>query len=464
MDVELRFEESEQSESGGLPVIKTVWDRLDVGLWFSRSGIMKARGLSTWQLAFFFVIGLLRQSGSESEMARKFRDDVIWQRVMGVVQVSQAAMSRFLNRAWNWNAFNQERLRQLQGDPQTSLAAGDVIALDDTHLAHPYAKKMAWVHRLFDHTAKTFVPSLNLVALLGIRSDGLNYPLGFRFWEKAETPESQTSKYDLASDLLLDLRRVVGNIRLWVAMDSWYPAATLLGLIEGLGFDWVARAKSSQRFFRAPSGQGRSSKVQDLIRRHLRDFPVPPETPSTRIISIPGSWWQRRRVKGQPTVFVPVNLVMVYTWLRPDLNGPLQRRVMIIFSNRTDLAGKEIADTYLKRWNIETFFRDAKQTLGFEECHAVSREHITAYVSLLFLAETILRIFDHEIQHQTGRHFGQLTLLRQIILIPARISSTAINEVPTFTLVTRTPLVQRIVKKFWPPSLSIRWWALPASA
>ncbi len=344
----------------------------------------------------------------------------------------------------------------MQGDHRT--------ALDDTYLVHPHAKKMAWVHRLFDHCAKTFVPPLNLVATLGIRRDGLNYPLGFRFREKADTKEAQRSKHQLAILLLQDLRKVVGNLRLWITMDSWYPAQNLLRAIEGLGFDWVARTKSSQRFFRSPCAQGRSSLIHSLIRRHFRDFPAPKKTPSAQIISLPGSWWQCRKTKGQRMVFIPVSLIMVCLWTRSDPNGPLKRRVMILFTNRTDLGAKEIADVYLQRWNIETFFRDVKQILSFEECHAVSKEHITAYVTLVFLAETILRLLGHEIQHQTGNHFGQLTLLRQIIWISARLSPSATLMPPMLTLAARTPLIQKIIKRFWPHSLPIRWWSFPATA
>ncbi len=101
---------------------------------------------------------------------------------MGVAWVSQLAVSRFLTSTWDLSAFNRERLRHLQGDRQTALSDGGIVALDDTHQARPYANKMTWVHRLFDHSANTFVPALNLVALLGIRRDGVNYPLGFRFW------------------------------------------------------------------------------------------------------------------------------------------------------------------------------------------------------------------------------------------------------------------------------------------
>ncbi len=52
----------------------------------------------------------------------------------------------------------------------------------------------------------------------------------------------------------------------------------------------------------------------------------------------------------------------------------------------------KILSTYAQRWPIETFYRDAKQNLGLENCELRLLRGIRRHWDLVFLAYTLLQI------------------------------------------------------------------------
>jgi hypothetical protein len=68
-------------------------------------------------------------------------------------------------------------VERLQQDVHTALQEGDVINLDDPHVAHPYAKKLPFLSWLYAHSTKTYVWAMNLVVLQAVLQTGLEYPL-----------------------------------------------------------------------------------------------------------------------------------------------------------------------------------------------------------------------------------------------------------------------------------------------
>ncbi|GLV14995.1 hypothetical protein Heshes_26810 [Alicyclobacillus hesperidum] len=65
-----KFKElSSFSHVGGAPVLRTLWDRFDLSLLLSQSGIFKIRGTATWVLAFLYVVGLINRCQSVNALA-----------------------------------------------------------------------------------------------------------------------------------------------------------------------------------------------------------------------------------------------------------------------------------------------------------------------------------------------------------------------------------------------------------
>ncbi|QSO46933.1 hypothetical protein [Alicyclobacillus mengziensis] len=210
------------SNIGGAPVLRTLWDRFDISLLLSRSGIFKVRGIATWVLAFVYVVGLIQRCQSVNSLASFFNKDSLLQHMTGIQHVTQSTLSRFLTGFYQWDMFNQNRTARLQEDPDTALADGDVLALDDTHAPHPYAKGIPFLYWLYDSSNKVYTWAMNIVVLHAVRSNGLEYPWSYAIWTKPENDaDKKQSKLDLAVQMLQAVRKQV-TCRLWVVMDRWY--------------------------------------------------------------------------------------------------------------------------------------------------------------------------------------------------------------------------------------------------
>lgn len=166
-------------------------------------------------------LGLYLRCASVSKMAGMAAQDTLLKLIFRGKNLTQYTLSRFLTSSNNWTLFGQKRIQRLQQDPDTQLQDGDVVALDDTLVIHPYGKRLPFLSWHFDHSLKINVWGMNLVALHSVLRNGLEYPLFYRFWRKPEANGEGLTKFDLACEMLTQLRESV-QCRLWVAMDRWY--------------------------------------------------------------------------------------------------------------------------------------------------------------------------------------------------------------------------------------------------
>lgn len=217
------FREPTDSQFGGLPLLLELWNQLDCSILLTQCGICKVRGLATWKLAFAFVASMICHCSSDLKRLEFWNQDALLQTSLKVSVVTQSVLSRFLNLFSQWPTFNLSRIQQLQMDPPYALAEGDVIALDDTLIAHPYAKELPFLCKLFDHSLKTYVRGINLLVTHAIKQDGREYPLFYSFWNKPDPEEAAVTKLDLALQQVQTLRNLLPpQLRLWISMDRWF--------------------------------------------------------------------------------------------------------------------------------------------------------------------------------------------------------------------------------------------------
>jgi hypothetical protein len=181
-------------------------------------------------------------------------------------KLAQYTMSRFFTTSFVWKTFGEKRIERLQQDEQTQLQEGDVVNLDDTSCAHPYAKQLPFLSWLLDHSTKTYSWAMNLVVIQAVLKSGLEYPLFYSIWHKPETKGEGLTKLDLAKQMFLMLRESV-KCRLWVAMDRWYLCKDFFAFLESNQFDWVTKAKRNTALFR--------KEIEPLTRRE-RYVPLTP--------------------------------------------------------------------------------------------------------------------------------------------------------------------------------------------
>ena len=134
--------------------------------------------------------------------------------------------------AWSrrlWDSFAARMVRE-----------GGYLIIDDTAWARwaAQAEAVSWV---WSSTHGRVLRGHQVVLL--VWTDGeVRVPLGFRLWKKGGA-----SKVELAAQLLREAGRR-GMRPEYVLFDSWYAAASLLHLLERLGWKYVARLKANRLF------------------------------------------------------------------------------------------------------------------------------------------------------------------------------------------------------------------------
>lgn len=347
-------------------------------------------------------------------MAQLADKDALLKAMFQPWKLAQYTLSRFFTKGFAWTTFGKKRVSRLQQDPLTALTDGDVVNLDDTHSAHPFAKVIPFLSWLYDHSTKAYVWATNLVVLQDVLKSGLEYPLFYRIWHKPETKGEGLTKIDLARQMLLMLRESV-TCRLWVAMDRWYLCKHFFSFLEENHFDWVTKAKRNMALFRKmiEPGTRRERYVPltpgMLIREVFKEL-TNQATSDLSSISIPGIYMKRPYItvnrKGKQVTkqrYVPVAAVAAMRLKEEDLTGSdsiqaeqeeepaTYKGAYLLISNRHDVP-EDVVQTYAKRWRIEVFFRAVKQELAFEKCHSESEAHHHPHFELLFAAETLLAV------------------------------------------------------------------------
>jgi hypothetical protein len=134
--------------------------------------------------------------------------------------------------AWSrrlWDLFAARMVRE-----------GGYLIIDDTAWARwaVQAEAVSWV---WSSTHGRVLRGHQVVLL--VWTDGVvRVPLGMRLWKKGGS-----SKVELAEQLLREAERR-GMRPEYVLFDSWYAAANLLHLLDGLGWKYIARLKSNRLF------------------------------------------------------------------------------------------------------------------------------------------------------------------------------------------------------------------------
>ncbi len=192
---------------------------------------------------------------------------------------------------------------------------GDVIASDDTKAEHPYGEKIPFLCWLFDSSDKRHVWCMNLVTTLAVLKNGLEYPMSWRFWVKADDSNEKRTKLDLAKEMLADFRKF-NKARLWVAMDRWFLCKKFFQWLEDNNFDWVTKAKRNTVLYRLVYDPQRQKETYVKLNPRLLPQEIYPRLRAISkgtVISIPGIYlkvpYETLIRKGKPITrqkFVPV--------------------------------------------------------------------------------------------------------------------------------------------------------------
>jgi SRSO17 transposase len=272
-----------------------------------------------------------------------------------------------------WEMLNRRTRRALQAAGRKDKVIPVFLAVDDT-LVEKTGKKMEGVDYHRDHsTNRSVLGHVWVTAHLVVM--GQSYPVSWKLYRRQVTCEALDipffSKPELAEMILRTFEPLPGT-QTYVLTDSWYPSQKLLDVCEERGFYLISAVKSDRKFKHA----GRDMQVQQWAKslpKRAFDF-VMVNTSYYKFWSVTGT------LSSGHTVKLVINRIV----------GNKRRRYL--FSTDLSLTPPTIIGYYLVRWEVENFYRTAKQSLGWGDYQMRDLFAIERHVQLMMVAHAYLEL------------------------------------------------------------------------
>lgn len=214
-----------------------------------------------------------------------------------------------------------------------------ILVADETVLNKSRSKKIELVRWQYSGTEHDVIRGIGMLNFLWVDESNEVCPMDFRIYEPREDGKTKNDHFRE----LLKLAKRRGVRPEAVVADSWYASLANLKCIRDLGWDWVMGLRKNRVV-------NRGEKLEELqipnegLRVHLRGY----------------GWIQVFRFESK--------------------NG----RTRYFGTNITNPTREQIVTLVKKRWEIEVFHRELKQTCGLERCQAhtsrAQRNHIVLSV------------------------------------------------------------------------------------
>lgn len=477
------FENQNHGAGGGIPILKNMWEKFGFSHLFL--SIDKHSGLSAWKLVFAYVSGLIANCSSVNKISEHCTKSPIIREILGGFSLSQSALSRFFSKDFEWQQSSINRLKTFcSASSETVISDGDVIALDDSKIEHPYGKKMPFLCWLFDNSEKKHLWCMNLVSTLLVRANGLVTPLSWKIWvqDKENKQQSKRTKLVLAQEMLLSLREV-SQARLWVAMDRWFLCKDFFQWLNANGYDWVTKCKRNTALYQLSGSDWKGKpryvpvnpgKLLAMVYNQLIGTGKAGEIASVSIpnifIKLPEMIPNKKGIMVRKQVYTPIAAVatirlpedmdeerVAIDIADPDEKAAHFKGAYLLISNRVD-APEQAVISYAKRWKIEVFYRNAKQELGLTACHSQTKVAHEAHIEMIFIAETLLNYINWKLNKDGVITLTHGEMIREIINASHRV---AYKNTLQLYFDTNCIKFASFIKNFWPKYYDLGFGRMP---
>lgn len=290
-----------------------------------------------------------------------------------------------------------------------------MLIIDDT-LIEKYGKMMEAVGKLWDHSESRYLEYAHcLVGLCWADAKKLRYPLRFELYRKeddckaglelAKKGGKETTglvpfktKVQIAKELItwaVSQRVPFGT----VVFDSWFFCKELVDFIEGLKKDWISMSKSNRNIVNL----GKTTTCAEYAKTfNPEDLPTTKVHETTYAIkSVQMRFPSLER--GKETV----RLVVSFQKKSEKEGGGYYTPVFLV-SNRKDIRPERLLRAYQIRWNIETFFKDAK-SIGLGKYQMRGLHGIKSHWCLVFTSAVLLELIRLEVCTKEGKSLTEMS-------------------------------------------------------
>ena len=211
-------------------------------------------------------------------------------------------------------------------------------------------------------------------------------------------------------------------------IDSWYAKPVFIRHAKELGLEIVARLPNNNRIWHFEGKQKSLQALYEHHRKHRRHSDGRHGKIAYRYFDIIAEHRQLGRVK----------LLFLRT----------QKELIVLISTDLSLSGKQIIDTYKKRWNIEQGYKDLREYFGFGQEENRLHEALIARITLSMftynLVNTINR-FPHE-PKTLGELFRELECELEALAISMRLFLEILTRIAQMDMIVKenTDLLQII--------------------
>ena len=291
----------------------------------------------------------------------------------------QSSKNHFLTEAdWDEKRVTDERLCMVKEQCEKRRITDGVLVIDDS-LAHKSGKHIEGANWFWDHVEHAYTFAHQLVTSQYV-TKLFHVPLHYRLYLKEEDVPQGTfqSKIDLAIQLIKDAFTAEIPFSC-VTADNWYFCDKIIKYLASISKNWVFASKSNRKI---------CVKGNWMLLREFVKTLTPNDFKQVKITKTNGKelfvWAFAKTVHMSKVGRVKVVISF--------LDEPFKGDPFFLVTNRKEWSIVKILSTYAQRWPIETFYRDAKQNLGLENCELRLLKGIRRHWDLVFLAYTLLQI------------------------------------------------------------------------
>ena len=285
-----------------------------------------------------------------------------------------------------------------------------MLILDDVLIPKPYAKLIQGAY--WDHDHALNVPCFGIRVVVLLYSNGiLTIPVAFLVWHKKQNPmpsfapRRHRSKNELARILVYWVYRK--GLRFCVlTFDAWYSKEENLLLFNRLGIVWVT-ALAPNRWIRLPlatprkNPRGKPTTYEEFTcnqlaaqypkREHYSYYPALDLRAKAFFLELTPKLRNLKMVIVKDYVESPSFIQETAKSKKKSKKPKIKDPNRYLLTNRLDAAVAWVISCYMRRYQIEWVFREAKQHLALEACSAREFSAVTQHIALSFLGFVCLQ-------------------------------------------------------------------------